>query len=68
MANANDRFDVRIFPDDETTSLVYENVTHVFLEGNNTILTICDPDKKRHHHWPLSRVRHYTVIDRESKG
>lgn len=57
----NKRYRVRIFPDDETTDLIYENVTHVFWEANNTILTICLPDDNRHAHWPRERIRHYDI-------
>lgn len=59
-------FTVRIFPDDETTEVVYKNVTHVFWEANNTVLTICLPEIGRHIHWLRERVRHYVVIDRDS--
>jgi len=52
-------FTVRIFPDDETTEVVYETVTHVFWEAGNTVLTLCLPD--RHAHWLRERIRHYDV-------
>lgn len=53
-------FTVRIFPDDETTEMVYPIVTHAFMEAGNTILTLCLPNKE-HAHWPRERFRHYTV-------
>jgi len=56
-------FRVRIFPDDETTDLIYENVTHCFWEADNTVLTICLPEPKLHAHWLRERIRHYTVED-----
>ena len=51
---------VRIFPDDETTQIVYENVTHCFFEADNTVLVMCLPGTE-HAHWPRERFRHYTV-------
>lgn len=53
-------FSVRIFPDDETTEVVYPVVTHAFMEAGNTILTMCLPNGE-HAHWPRERFRHYTV-------
>ena len=52
---------VRIFPDDETTEVVYLNVTHLFWEANSTVLTICLPLENQHVHWLRERVRHYDV-------
>jgi len=54
---------VRIYPDDETTDMIYRNVTHVFWEANNTVLTICLPGTKTHVHWLRERIRHYEVMD-----
>jgi hypothetical protein len=58
-----ERSTVRIFPDDETTRMEYHNVTHVFWEANNTVLTICLPDEGRHEHWLRERIRHYSIVD-----
>ncbi len=52
-------YEIRIFPDDETTEIVYSDATHCFWEANNTILTVCLPT--HHDHWPRERFRHYTV-------
>ena len=57
-------FTVRIFPDDETTHIIYENVTHCFWEANNTVLTLCLPEGK-HAHWLREKIRHYDLIDHE---
>lgn len=56
------KFTVRIFPDDETTKIVYEGVTHAFWEANNTVLTLCLPEGK-HAHWLREKIRHYDIID-----
>lgn len=56
------KFTVRIFPDDETTEMVYRDVTHAFWEAGNTVLTLCLPDGK-HAHWLRERIRHYDVVD-----
>ncbi len=62
MSLSRDTFStVRIFPDDETTEVVYRNATHVFWEANDTVLTICLPAEKRHVHWLRERIRHYDV-------
>lgn len=53
-------YTVRIFPDDETTKIIYEHVTHVFWEAGNTVLTLCLPDG-RHAHWLREKFRHYDV-------
>lgn len=55
-------YTVRIFPDDETTKIVYEDVTHVFWEAGNTVLTLCLPDDV-HVHWLREKFRHYDVIE-----
>ena len=51
---------VRIFPEDETTLILYENVTHVFWEAKGTVLVLCLPDGK-HAHWLREWIRHYDV-------
>ena len=55
-------YTVRIFPEDETTKIVYENVTHVFWEANATVLVLCLPDGK-HAHWLREWIRHYDVTE-----
>lgn len=59
-------FIVRIFPENETTHIVYENVTHCFWEAGNTVLTLCLPEGK-HAHWLREHIRHYDVIDIEKR-
>ena len=56
-------FTVRIYPDDETTQMIYKDVTHCFWEAGNTVLTICLPGLHHHVHWLRERIRHYVVID-----
>lgn len=55
-------YTVRIFPEDETTKIVYEKVTHVFWEANGTVLVLCLPDGK-HAHWLREWIRHYDVTE-----
>jgi hypothetical protein len=55
-------YTVRIFPEDETTKIVYESVTHVFWEANGTVLVLCLPDGK-HAHWLREWIRHYDVTE-----
>ena len=57
-------FRVRIFPDDETTDMIYYEVTHAFWEANNTVLTLCLPDGV-HAHWLRERIRHYDVRENQ---
>ena len=52
---------VRIFPVDETTTVIYNNVTHVFWEADSTVLTICLPSEGRHSHWLREQIRHYDI-------
>lgn len=59
---AKHRYTVRIFPEDETTKIVYENVTHVFWEANGTVLVLCLPSGK-HAHWLREWIRHYDVTE-----
>jgi len=58
---------VRIFPDDETTEVIYEHVTHVFWEANATVLTICLPFEGRHVHWLRGRIRHYDIWEEDEE-
>jgi hypothetical protein len=55
-------YTVRIFPIDETTEVVYANVTHVFWEAGHTVLTLCLPDGK-HAHWLREWIRHFDVTE-----
>jgi hypothetical protein len=55
-------FTVRIFPEDETTTMEYKNVTHAIWEANNTVLMLCLPDGK-HAHWLREWIRHYDVVE-----
>lgn len=55
-------YTVRIFPEDETTLILYENVTHVFWEANSTVLVLCLPNGK-HAHWLREWIRHYDVME-----
>lgn len=59
-------YTVRIFPEDETTEIVYERVTHVFWENDGTVLVLCLPD--RHAHWLREWIRHYDIWKWESGG
>lgn len=55
---------VKVYRDDSTTPVVYENVKHVFMTANNTQLTIAQLDDKGDHHyinWPINRVCWYKV-------
>ncbi len=64
MANS---VQVRIFPIDETTEVVYEGVTHVFWEAGNTVLTICLPLENKHAHWLREWIRHYDIQEQEQR-
>lgn len=50
-----------VYRDDSTSQVVYDNVKHYFLTGNNTVLTIAQitdasTGAHRYIHLPLSRV------------
>jgi len=62
------KYSIRLFLDDETTDMVINDVTHIFLEANNTILTVCIPAERRHSHWPINRIRHYEIYDQEDNA
>lgn len=57
--NSGATFTVRIFPEDETTEIVYKEVTHVFWEAGGTVLVLCLPD--RHAHCLREWIRHYDI-------
>lgn len=57
-------YKVRIFPEDETTEIVYTGVTHVFWEAKGTVLVLCLPD--RHAHWLREWIRHYDIWTEET--
>ena len=59
-------FTVRIFPEDETTEIVYDSVTHVFWEAGNSVLTLCLAD--RHAHWLREWIRHYDIWENGKGG
>lgn len=58
---------VRVYRDDATTPVVYENVKHVFWIAGNTVLVIAQyttspQDGARHYeHWPRERFVRYRV-------
>lgn len=56
---------VKVYRDDSTTPVVYEDVKHVFWTADNSILVIAQytdgPGQGAHHyiHWPRERVCWY---------
>lgn len=56
-------YTVRIFPEDETTEIVYTDVTHAFWEAGHSVLTLCLPD--RHAHWLREWIRHYDIKEQK---
>ena len=58
-------YTVRIFPTDETTEVVYVNVTHAFWEAGHTVLTLCLPNEK-HAHWLREWIRHFDIVEEPS--
>ena len=59
------RFRIRIFRDDEVTTVEYRNVTHIFWTNKGTVLTICLPDENRHAHWLREQVCHYDITEED---
>lgn len=60
--SSKQQYTVRIFPEDETTKIVYKNVTHAFWEAGNSVLTLCLPNGV-HAHWLREWIRHYDVVE-----
>lgn len=55
---------VRLYRDDSVTPVEYENVKHVFMTCDNTVLTVAqvtDAETGRHHYinWPRERFAWY---------
>lgn len=56
---------LRIFRDDEVTTVEYTRVTHVFWTNGGSVLTICLPDENRHAHWLAKEICHYDIFEEE---
>jgi hypothetical protein len=58
---------LKVYRDDSTTPVVYEDVKHVFWTADNTVLAIAQftngPGQEAHHyiHWPRERVCWYRL-------
>lgn len=58
---------VKVYRDDSTTPVVYEDVKHLFWTADNTVLVIAQftdgPAQEAHHyiHWPRERVCWYRL-------
>lgn len=52
---------ITIYRDDSTTPVVYENVKHIWYEGNNSVLVVSQyrgtGDEHDYFHWPVNRFQ-----------
>lgn len=59
---AKKRYTVRIFPEFETTEVVYRGVAHCLWEADNTVLVVVIPGE-RQAHWLREWIRHYDIME-----
>lgn len=69
MTLEDQRYTVVVYRDDSVTRVVYEDVKHVFMTCDNTILTIAQYDDDGSHHY-INWLREHFVwfkVERQEK-